>query len=308
MSAWDRYCPSTICGMDLDEAFAYPTIKYVKIRDARLGIAKYFLLFGITLYVGLYEIWYQGGYLESTAVTGAVRFSLQQPTHDSCDPFDVGCKNVFTPTPDLAYCSNSDLEYTGNKYKCEFYENIGAEIVMNMNILVMTRGTEYRQELVCNSSVSDTCPFIYNLTHPPTTSYVTDAGSFTVLIDHNMVTVDGSYAADSTSMDGLLYVEKNSALCKSEASSKKFDQPGSEKTNEAPCYIKPNATSKNQDFFDLGVMLNAANVDLDTINYSGQTYRETGASMALFISYTNYRNWKGASKVTYTYTPKVVSV
>ena len=34
-------CPNgKIFGVDLDLAFAYPTVKYVKIQDARLGLLK----------------------------------------------------------------------------------------------------------------------------------------------------------------------------------------------------------------------------------------------------------------------------
>ena len=43
-------CPGTIMGADCDSVFAYPTIKYVKIQDARLGLFKYFLMFSILLY------------------------------------------------------------------------------------------------------------------------------------------------------------------------------------------------------------------------------------------------------------------
>eukprot|EP00622_Pseudochattonella_farcimen_P004040 FR739345.1.p1 GENE.FR739345.1~~FR739345.1.p1 ORF type:complete len:197 (-),score=21.62 FR739345.1:238-828(-) len=54
-------------------------------------------------------------------------------------------------------------------------------------------------------------------------------------------------------------------------------------------------------------MWNPPNLDLDDLKGNGASpYRETGASMSFFISYTNYVNWKGTSRVSYTYTPKAV--
>jgi hypothetical protein len=45
---------------------------------------------------------------------------------DGCDPTDKGCKNDFTSTQTLSYCSECSTEYpNGNKYGCQFYENIG---------------------------------------------------------------------------------------------------------------------------------------------------------------------------------------
>lgn len=34
--------------------------------------------------------------MELSGVAGAVRFTLQQPTQDTCNPFKHGCKNDFT--------------------------------------------------------------------------------------------------------------------------------------------------------------------------------------------------------------------
>ena len=83
--------PEHICGHDIDEVFAYPTTQFARIRDARLGLFKYILTFGIILYVGIYQLWMNGGYLAESTVTGTTRFTLQQPTKNACSPDDVGC-------------------------------------------------------------------------------------------------------------------------------------------------------------------------------------------------------------------------
>lgn len=80
---------------------SYETVKYVYIKDARLGILRSILLFAIVLYVVVFELWAQGGWLESAPVVGVVRFSLQQPTVENCDPSDQNCTNAFAPLTEL---------------------------------------------------------------------------------------------------------------------------------------------------------------------------------------------------------------
>ena len=36
-----------ICGHDCDDVFGYTTHRYIKVRDRRLGLLYYFLIFGI---------------------------------------------------------------------------------------------------------------------------------------------------------------------------------------------------------------------------------------------------------------------
>ena len=83
-------------------------------------------------------------------------------------------------------------------------------------------------------------------------------------------------------MTGTLYVAQNDALCAEFKDSATADPRGEEGTGvkTAPCYIAPNTTSKGLDYFSVDVLMRAAgkkgNNGLDTINYSDETYRETG--------------------------------
>ena len=72
--------PETIFGQSIDDVFAYPTVKFVKIRDRRLGLFKFLLTIVIALVIVLYQFWFQGLWYATTTVSGTVRFSLQQPT------------------------------------------------------------------------------------------------------------------------------------------------------------------------------------------------------------------------------------
>jgi len=299
-------------GADCDSVFAYPTIKYVKIQDARLGLFKYFLMFSILLYVVLVELAMNGGYLEQVAVTGACRFTLQQPTHDDCDPMDVACKNKFAPLSELNYCSQGGVnlsDVSGNIYPCRYYENIGAQQIFDKSIAVMTRGTEYIQELVCNTSDPhvDNCPFVYNQTEPPETFYVADAESFTILIDHSVVATQLDITKASSQLHGVIFVENNHKLCRSDPTARSDPRGHVEShTDEAPCYIKPETTNRNLDYVSLGTLLGAAGISLDDINYSGQTYRQTGATIILSINYDNFYEWTGVGDITYIYEPTVI--
>ncbi len=48
--------PTQICGTDLDDLFAYPTAKTVRIRDARLGILRIGSFLMILIYVVVYSV------------------------------------------------------------------------------------------------------------------------------------------------------------------------------------------------------------------------------------------------------------
>ncbi|KAJ8599890.1 hypothetical protein CTAYLR_002801 [Chrysophaeum taylorii] len=298
-------CPETICGKDVDDVFAYPTTKFVRIRDARLGLFKIVLALGILGYVGLYELAYEGLYLEASAVTGAVRFTLQQPTVGGCDPTDAGCANAFLPTSETSYCAQSSATYAGTQYPCEYYENIGAQVVMKSALLVVTRQTTYDEELVCVAADETTCPRVYNITSQETT-YVADAERYTVLVDHSVVAASlaESVARPSSKLKGRLYVKNSHSLCREYDGYR--DIVGSSKSRRAPCFVAGNETSRNLDFFSLDVLLRAADISLDDINYGGMTYRETGTSLLLTITYQNFRPWRGKGEVVYSYTPDVV--
>jgi len=261
--------PETMFGVDVDLLFAYPTAKFVTILDARLGIFKYAMTFLIVCYVGIYQLWFQCSYLELSPVQGAVRFTLQQPTQDSCDPTDAGCKNNFNSVKELDYCSQSDMEYpNGKKYPCTFLENIGAQVVMDKSILITSRITTYDQVYACNSTHTPTCPYIYNETKT-TTKYSVDPEYFTVLIDHSVIATafaDVKYA--SSELEGRLYVAPaHNKLCKEYKKTAYAEVKGDEKWqddgSDLPCYIAPNVTAQNLDFFSVDVLLRASGTSLD---------------------------------------------
>ena len=101
---------------DLDDLFAYSTIKVVRIRDRWLGMLNYALMLAIFVYVIISTIWLDNGSFVYEVPKGSVRFSLKRPVNPltpGCDPDetsgpnDPACLSVFTPLNQLPYCLDS---------------------------------------------------------------------------------------------------------------------------------------------------------------------------------------------------------
>jgi hypothetical protein len=149
---------------------SYPTVKMVKIQDARLGMFKFFMIFCIALYVAIFQLWRDGGYLQTEKVSGTARFTLQQPTKNlsgysnACSPTDADCINDFTPLDKLPYCTASpqNVSYPDGKEICQYYENVGLLTMMESSVIITTRVTETRQDLDCDQEnyniTGTTCP------------------------------------------------------------------------------------------------------------------------------------------------------
>lgn len=307
---------------------AYPTVKYVQIQDTRLVVLRYVLLLVIAIYVGFFELFAMGGWLEPSPVVGVVRFSLQQPTVDNCDPVQDGCDNAFEPLDELPYCEQSSQEYPGQVYPCEVYEAVNAKLMSEKSLTVITRASTIPQKFICNNT--NTCPKTYKNLEPERKFYTAQAESFTVLIDHavtaskictrhaNGMSSDNNYAcsAESPSYKGRLY-STNHHLCEEEsAKHNAFSNfRGTQESTTAPCYINPNRTSTtNQDFFSLDVLLQAAGISLDECNQLSkndtdhcQTYRDSGGTLLLNVYWGDFVPYHGLVEPHYYYGPQLVA-
>ena len=321
---------------------SYDTVKYVSIRDSRLGLLRYFLLAAIVVYVGVFELWAFGGWLASSPVVGVVRFSLQQPTEHGCNPFanaDEGCRNTFEPLNHLPYCEQStkttsldqtayNYYYQGSVYPCEIYEAINAQFVTETSLMVVTRASKVNQTLVCGGPLDMTCPRTYETVGEEEHKFYTaQSEAFTVLVDHAVTASKicrehpGSYAcsAESSAFQGRLY-SNNQALCREQhgIDNNAFAQNrGTKRTDDAPCYISPNRTVLQQDFFSLDVLVRAAGVTLDDCvggsnnqtSFSSkkcQTYRDSGATLLLNIFWNDFSSYRGKVEPHYYYSPQLV--
>lgn len=307
----------------------YETVKYVNIKDARLATLRSVLLIGIVIYVGVFEMWAQGGWLEASPVVGVVRFSLQQPTVDSCDPSsDEDCKNAFASLEELTYCQQaaSNSSYAGRVYPCEIYEATNAQIVSEKSMAIITRASAREEELVCTQDQS-VCPRTYNQTSTEHKFYTAQSEAFTILFDHavtasKICTGHNNYACstESSKYHGRLRSTDHHLCAEAFAVGQAYQQVRGEKRKaSAPCYISPNSTSHGQDFFSLDVLLKAVNLSLDECNLAlsnkknattadvCQTYRETGGTILLNIFWSDFSSYRGMVEPHYYYSPQFLA-
>ena len=314
---------------------SYETVKYAQIKDTRLGALRLLLLLTIASYIVIVEMCQLGGYSESNSVVGVVRFSLQQPTHNDCDPSSEGCQNAFKPLNELEYCQQATgyhTEYAGNVYPCQIYEAVNAEIVRETSLIIWTRASIYNQSLVCDDSIesrSMACPNTYENQEPSSQPfYIAQSEAFTILLDHAVTASricehhghrnskkKQHYAcsAQSSQYQGRLY-STYEGLCREEFSKdNSFAQPqGSTLQSDAPCFIGSNRTSKNLDFFSLHVLMQAAGVSLDDCmddnmnNTNCITFRESGATLLLNVVWNDFRSFQGLVEPFYYYSPQII--
>jgi hypothetical protein len=305
---------------------SYETVKYAHIQDARLGMTRWILLVGITLYVVVIEMLQMGGYLESDPVVGVVRFSLQQPTLNNCDPAAPNCANAFAPLTTLNYCQQSHQAYNGTMYPCEIYEAVNAQVLRETSVVVWTRATTYNQSLICDGSMDKgiTCPRTYqNNQHDdgsiPSPFYIAQSEAFTILLEHAVTASKicehnpDHYSCSAQAKDyrGRLFIATDGELCKAESFKNNSYATARSATlqSSAPCFIGANRTVKDQDFFSLDVLLQAAGVSLDDCVDNGDTcttYRESGATLLLKVVWNDFRPYRGLVEPFYYYAPQLI--
>lgn len=308
----------------LNEWFSYTTTKSVTIRDFRLGIIHYSLLICIVIYIVVFQLWANLGYLKMSPVVNSIRLTLQQPTQ-KCNPNKPWCRDNFKPLSQLPYCCAANSSCVAgpkescicdfqpgklfNNYPCTWLGGDDAGIVQGNSISVTTLTHEYHLRL------NDTCftnfPNATNecgkawIVESDTLAFTADAESYTVLIDHS-VTVPGTrLALTSQKMKGLLEVQAGSKLqeklCATSEGAVDSDV-GGQPTTKAPCFVQPTMTPNGLDYFPLGVLLAAAGVDLDTVSSEGDTsVRYEGMIMNVEIFYTNTQPWRGLKDPRYVY-------
>uniref|UniRef100_A0A7S1U0M3 Purinergic receptor n=1 Tax=Phaeomonas parva TaxID=124430 RepID=A0A7S1U0M3_9STRA len=265
------------------------------------------------LYVAVYQLAYQGLYLEGKEADGVLRFQLQPPTVDSCNLFDAGCEANYTPISETAYCAQTNGSYPGNKYDCAFYDDSDIGIFFDSSMLVATRISEYHQTRNCSITDSpNTCTQPWTLNGcttndpddpacQPTLYYVASAEQFTVLFDHHLSVVEFDMNEESHAMTGMIRVSSggDDNLCVKYGGTTSPWGVGS--TDTAPCYISPNTTDTNLDYISLDVLMRAAGASIDKVSDQAKVYRDSGVSIIVNIRYMNRRDWKSPEKPRYVY-------
>jgi len=166
----------------------------------------------------------------------------------------------------------------------------------------------------------------------PSPFYVAQSDAFTVLMEHSVTASQicasnnnrHSYAcsaqAESYPDSGRLR-SISSQLCLTEFSRNNSyaNSQSSRLQPTAPCFIGPNRTAKDQEFFSLNVLLQAAgeNID-DCINSIGgkndndvetsrcETLRESGGTVLLQVVWNDFQPFRGRVRPFYYYSPAII--
>ena len=330
-----RCIPSTICGTDVSDLFAYSTTKYIKIRDARLGLLHYGLMFLIVVYILVYQLIGKLGYLKFNDAQNTVRLTLQEPTQN-CNPNDADCQDRFSSLSSLPYCcaQNSSCSFNSDgscscdyrtsfkDYNCTWLGGSDASVTRESSIVVATFIHEYTQTLnnTCFSSYpsgANACDHLW-IGDAEASLFAADIESFTLLIDHSVTSPKSGLATTSRQMQGMLFVGNNGnddssakaikdGLCQSTSNAVTAPEGGIN-ADRSPCYIPPNLAA-GLDYFSIGTLLQATGVTLEGESYpgSGHSARYEGLTINLLIDYSNSKDWHGLQEnISYLYKPSVV--
>jgi len=185
--------------MGLGDYLSYSTARTVTLRDPCLGAVYYTFLLLIFLYIVVYNIVLNVGYLTFTTVSGSARVLTQQLTVKTdgvpCDPMLDTCDDVFPDVSQQPYCCpfgvttggvNQRLGNTSAPWDqtkgtctwgagtdhegtvarpCEFRDGVGAETVYGESSFLTTAVHSTTQTYNQGCSITQgavTCPKLWN--------------------------------------------------------------------------------------------------------------------------------------------------
>ena len=94
-----------MCKGDWNYKLAYPTVKMVMVADWRLGLLRYSFLLGTLIYICVYALYMERGYLDIQTPDGTVTATLQRPPKAdvNADQFPY-CNASESTYPDPLLC------------------------------------------------------------------------------------------------------------------------------------------------------------------------------------------------------------
>lgn len=313
-------CPGTLCGRDIDDLFAYETAKAVRIRDHRLGSCYVIALFGVVVYIGLWSLARNLLYLKFGHPVGPVRFTLQQPTVNGCDPDTRLCQDSLPPSTELPYCCQNKgckspspsfvggctCESSPNltNYNCSFFDGDTVGVSMRSSIFIGTRlRTQVEsQNATCVGDAMTSCTKVWIITEAPT-DFVAGIENYTLLIDHAAEVPDLEFFAEASDSDGRLQIPGDGPAEQALCARPKSQDANGRPTKKAPCFIEPmHPPHSRLDIITVSMLLTAAGVDLDDARGHRRSARYHGLTMTINIHYYNTKPWRGIlSKPGYWY-------
>ena len=279
---WEKHDP--------DDVFSYSTIKVVKVRDRILGMTYYSFLFAIVVYVVIYAIVLQKGYLLRVPVSGESSFFVKYPN-------DKESTRPALPEPTtLPYCSQSSLPYLPDqKQTCGYFEpdDINFPVGEAGAIFLTTRVSRTSEYLPCEPTEVD-CVYEIIGSDEEDSLYVADVENYFLRVQHHAVSERLNIFGNSQNMYGGLY-KRTCASCWS--------------WSKVPEYqFEPPRTA---DSIPIKAILEAGYVDLDS--YSDRenkgkkvSVRYQGQLILLELYYTNIGT--RGDMISYQYRPIALPV
>jgi len=171
--------------VDWDDLFAYETQKVVRIRDRRLGLLFYFLLFLVACYVVGFQILYDNEHFKRKDVMGTGRITIQQPTK-RCNPNKPDCLSDYSALQTLPYCESYSGTSDMVRRKCVFADqhSLTPFGMLSEDMLVPTRIDSQVEHRGCQPG-DDTCDNEFMLDADPEVIYVADIERYTVMFVHS---------------------------------------------------------------------------------------------------------------------------
>ena len=138
--------------IDWDEVLSYETIAVVKIRDRRLGILYYTFLMAITIYVIIYQVIVQQGYLiKEPPIGGSIRISVKPPVFSEIGPLSK-----------LSYCDLNSDGSPHSKPKC-VYSYFQPPLEESAALITTRYGPSLRRQIPYSPFLTDEGVLILNV-------------------------------------------------------------------------------------------------------------------------------------------------
>lgn len=182
--------PRAILGFNVNQLFAYYTVKYVSIEDHRLGCFYYFLCILIALWVIGFQIVYGNEHYKLYDVEGHTTMTMQQPTRHGCNPRHDDCSSDFKKPEELPYCHG----YKGPKVDVEpseclysDYRDLFSSPRAPGHMFVPTRVDRILQKRGCDLKRDDPgwCQTMWENVEVHKNTYVADIERFTLMLVSN---------------------------------------------------------------------------------------------------------------------------
>jgi hypothetical protein len=270
-------CSAFWTAHDPDDVFAYDTLKFVTIRDRRLGILHYIFMIAILVYVIAIVLLYQKEYLARETPISSIRIVLEN--------------SPSTPLVSQPYCGSASSVFP-QKYPCVYLDSTqvtsgpsGPTLFITTHLTV----TKY------NRTCDEFTPCKETVVEGPTEYYVGDIESYKVEIDHSpfapVLEID-----IGDNIIGELQTRKD----------------GSWETYDDIVF---DSESLQADHVTVAELAGAANLNLEDrgseyLEGEGipiQSYRKWGAVIVLMITYDNIATYYSDSTlIHYDYRPILV--